>query len=288
MRVSISVTDHTWPGGPTAMRGHLGALAKAADAAGVDTLWLPDHLIQADPRMSDDAEMLETYTTLGFIAALTERVRLGALVTPVSYRSPAVVVKAVTTLDVLSGGRGWLGVGAGYSEGEARGMGLDFPETAERFERLRETLEIALRMWSGDRTPFAGTHYRLDDPINSPQAIQRPHPPVLVGGTGEKKTLRLVAEYADACNVFDIPDDGATIRRKLAALARHCEDVGRPFGDIDKTVSTMLRDGETADAFARRCGVLASHGAEHVVLLHPWTVESLDALGTLIAAVADI
>jgi len=140
MRVSISVTDHTWPGGPEAMRGHLGALAKAADDAGVDTLWLPDHLIQADPRLSDDAEMLETYTTLGFIAALTERVRLGAAVTPVSYRSPAVVVKAVTTLDVLSGGRAWLGVGAGYSEGEARGMGLDFPETAERFERLREML----------------------------------------------------------------------------------------------------------------------------------------------------
>ena len=143
-------------------------------------------------------------------------------------------------------------------------------------------------MWSGDRTPYEGTHYRLENPINNPPAIRRPHPPVLVGGTGEKKTLRLVAEYADACNVFDIPDEGATIRRKLAALARHCEDVGRPFADIDKTVGTMLRDGETADAFAQRCGVLASYGLEHVVLLAPWTVESLEALGTLIAAVADI
>lgn len=288
MRVSISVSDYTWPGGPPAMGRHLGALVRAADAAGVHTLWLPDHLIQADPRKSPDAEMLETYTTLGFIAAQTERVRLGSMVTPVSYRSPAVVVKAVTTLDVLSGGRAWFGVGAGYSEGEARGMGLDFPPTAERFERLTETLRIAFAMWSGDTSPFEGRHYRLENPISSPRPLQRPHPPVLIGGTGEKKTLRLVAEYANACNLSDMPDKGATIRRKLEVLERHCADVGRPFADIDKTASTNFFDGETADAFAERCAVLAGYGVEHVVLFHSWTVESLEALGKLIPAVADI
>jgi F420-dependent oxidoreductase-like protein len=288
MRVSITVSDHTWPGGPAAMRGHLTTLARTADVAGVDTLWLPDHVIQADPRKSVDEAMLETYTTLGFIAAQTERMRLGALVTPVTYRAPAVVVKAVTTLDVLSGGRAWLGIGAGYSEGEARGMGLDFPATAERFDRLTETLKIAFRMWAGDTAPFEGTYYRLENPINSPAALSRPHPPVLIGGTGEKKTLRLVAEYADACNVFDLPDGGATIRRKLEVLARHCEDVGRPFADIDKTASTMFRADETVDAFVQRCGVFAGYGVEHVVLLASWTPASLESLATLIPAVAHI
>ncbi|MGH3758596.1 TIGR03560 family F420-dependent LLM class oxidoreductase [Actinophytocola sp.] len=288
MRVSISLSDYTWPGGPAAMRDHLGALVRAADAAGVHTLWLPDHVIQADPRKSPDAEMLETYTTLGFIAARTERMRLGAMVTPVSYRSPAVVVKAVTTLDVLSGGRAWFGIGAGYSEGEAKGMGLDFPPTAERFERLTEALEIAFQMWSGDTSPYEGTHYRLENPISSPPPLGRPHPPVLVGGTGEKKTLRLVAEYADACNLSDLPDQGATIRRKLDVLERHCADVGRPFGDIDKTASTLFLEDETPDAFARRCGVLAGYGVEHLVLFHSWTVESLEALGKLIPAAAEV
>jgi F420-dependent oxidoreductase-like protein len=288
MRVSVTITNHTWPGGPPAMREHLGALAAAADAAGADTLWLPDHLIQADPRQSDDEPMLETYTTLGFIAARTERIRLGALVSPVSYRAPAVVVKAVTTLDVLSGGRAWLGIGAGYSEGEARGMGLDFPPTAERFDRLTETLAIAFRMWAGDTTPFEGTYYRLENPLGNPAPVRKPHPPVLIGGTGEKKTLRLVAEHADACNVFDVPDEGATIRRKLDVLARHCEDVGRPFEAIDKTVSTMFAEGEPAEKFADRCGTLASYGVEHVVLLHSWTAQSLASLESLIPAVAGI
>jgi len=288
MRVSISVSDFTWPGGPAAMGEHLGALAKAADSAGVHTLWLPDHMIQADPRKSPEAEMLETYTTLGFIAARTERIRLGAMVTPVSYRSPAVVVKAVTTLDVLSGGRAWFGVGAGYSAGEATDMGLDFPPTAERFERLSEALAIAFQMWSGDTKPFEGKHYQLAKPISSPAPLQRPHPPVLIGGTGERKTLRLVAQHASACNLSDMPDQGATIRRKLEVLAAHCEDVGRPFAEIDKTASTVFIDGETPDAFAERCGVLAGYGVEHAVLFGSWTVESLETLGELIPAVTEI
>ena len=288
MRVSISVSNYTWPGGAPAMREHLSALVTAADEAGVNTIWLPDHVIQADPRLSPEAEMLETYTTLGFIAARTERVRLGSMVTPVSYRSPAVLVKAVTTLDVLTGGRAWFGVGAGYSEGEARDMGLEFPATAERFERLSETLKIAFQMWSGDTSAYEGTHYQLAKPINSPASLSQPRPKVLIGGTGEKKTLRLVAQYADACNLSDMPDQGATIRRKLEVLERHCTDVGRPFADIEKTASTMFFDGETADAFAERCRVLRGYGVEHLVLFHSWTVESLEALGKLIPVFAEI
>jgi F420-dependent oxidoreductase-like protein len=284
MRVSISLSDF-----PTEdIRGRLGDLATAADEARVDTIWLPDHLIQANPWSRPEAEILETYTTLGYIAAVTSRVRLGAMVTPVSYRFPASVVKAVTTLDVLSGGRAWFGIGAGYSEDEAGQMGLPFPPVATRFEQLDEALRIALRMWEGDESSFDGTHYQLTHPINSPQSLQRPHPPILIGGVGEKKTLRLVAQYADACNLSDKPDQGATIRRKLDVLAAHCESVGRPFDAIQKTVSTRFIDGESPAEFATRAKTLRDYGCDHLVLFHVWTVETLEALGKLIPAAADI
>lgn len=276
MRVSISISNYSWG---DAIRGTLGDLAAAADAAGVHTIWLPDHLIQADPRLTPDAEMLETYTTLGYLAARTERVRLGAMVTPVSYRWPAAVVKAVSTLDVLSGGRAWFGVGAGYSDTEATMMGLPFPPVKDRFEQLEETLLIARRMWAGDESPFTGTHYSLTRPINSPRST----PPVLIGGTGEKKTLRLVARYADACNLSDMPDEGATIRRKLAVLAEHCEAEDRDFAAIEKTVSTRFIPGESADEFAERAAVLRGYGTDHPVLFHNWTVADLEALGKLIS-----
>jgi F420-dependent oxidoreductase-like protein len=284
MRVSISISDYSWDD----VRGRLGDLAKAADEAGVDTIWLPDHAIQADPRMSPDAEMLETYTTLGYIAALTSNVRLGAMVTPVSYRFPAALVKAVTTLDVLSGGRAWFGIGAGYSENEARWMGLPFPAVSTRFEQLDEALRIALQMWSGDESAFEGKHFSLERPINSPRSVQQPHPPILIGGTGEKKTLRLVAQYADSCNLSDMPDEGATIRRKLAVLAQHCEAVGRPFDAIEKTVSTRFIDGESAADFAGRAEVLRGYGCDHLVLFFSWSVEALEALGKLIPAITDV
>jgi F420-dependent oxidoreductase-like protein len=288
MRVSVSVSDYSWPGGPAEIAKRLGHIAQAADGALVHTIWLPDHLIQANPHSSPDAEILETYTTLGFLAAQTDRVRLGAMVTPVSYRWPAALVKAVTTLDVLSGGRAWFGIGAGYGEGEARDMGLPFPPVAERFERMSEALRIAFQMWSGSTDAFEGEHYRLANPINSPAALQSPHPPVLIGGVGEKKTLRLVAQYADACNLSDKPDQGKTIRHKLDVLARHCEDVGRDLAEIDKTVSTRFIEGETPAEFAERCAVLAGYGAEHVILFHPWTESTMDALADLIPAVTEI
>jgi F420-dependent oxidoreductase-like protein len=288
MRVSIAVTNYSWPGGPDGLGPELARLVRGADQAGVDTVWVVDHLLQADPTAPpDDTEMLEAYTTLGFLAAQTERVRLGTMVSGVTFRPPALLVKAVTTLDVLSGGRAWLGLGAGYHGEEAEAMGLPLPPVAERFQRLEETLRIAAQMWAGDDAPFEGRHYRLGRPAGSPPPVQRPGPPVLIGGTGERKTLRLVAQYADACNLFDIPDAGRTVTHKLAVLAQHCADLGRPYDQIEKTLSTRLEDGETSDAFARRCEAAAALGIEHMVVLtsSPWTAE---ALSTLAAAITTL
>jgi F420-dependent oxidoreductase-like protein len=287
MRVSLTLTDYSWPDDPGGLRGQLGRVVRAADEAGVDTVWVTDHLLQADPNSVPDSEMLEAYTTLGYLAALTGRVRLGAMVTGVTFRPPAVLIKAVTTVDVLSGGRAWLGIGAGYHEEEARALGLHLPPVAERFERLEETLRLALKMWSGDETPFEGAHYRLERPVGQPLPVRRPHPPILIGGTGERKTLRLVAAYGDACNVFDIPDGGTTVRRKLEVLARHCEEVGRPDADIEKTISTRLGADETPEAFVERCAALAELGIGHAVVLAagPWTEEGVARIA---AAVPDL
>jgi F420-dependent oxidoreductase-like protein len=283
VRLSISITNYSWPDGPVGMAGALGGIVRTADEVGLDTVWVADHLIQADPASDPDAEMIEAYTTLGFLAALTERVRLGTMVSAATFRPPSLLVKAVTTLDVLSGGRAWLGIGAGYQEDEARAMGLSLPPLAERFEQLDETLQIAAQMWWDDRSPFVGRHYRLGRPVNNPPSLTKPHPPILIGGMGERKTLRLVAQYADACNLFDIPDEGRTIRHKLDVLAQHCDAVGRPYGEIEKTVSTRLEADESAQELARRCSALGALGIEHAVVLAaaPW---SDDAVRSVAAA----
>jgi F420-dependent oxidoreductase-like protein len=283
MRLSLSVTNYSWPGGHPGLGSELARIARAADAGGLDTLWVTDHLIQADPTSIPDSEMLEAYTTLGFLAAETRRVRLGTMVTGVTFRPPSLLIKAVTTLDVISGGRAWLGLGAGYQEDEARAMDLPLPPVGERFERLRETLDLATQMWQGNSSPFEGRHYRLERPVNNPPPVTKPHPPLLIGGMGERKTLRLVAEYADACNLFDIPDEGKTIRHKLGVLARHCDAVGRPYDEIEKTVSTRLEPDESPEQFAERCAGLAALGLEHAVVITagPWTE---DAVGRLAAA----
>jgi F420-dependent oxidoreductase-like protein len=280
MRLSLNITNYSWPGGTAALGPELARVVGAADAGGIDTVWVSDHLIQADPTAVPDSEMLEAYTALGFLAAQTERVRLGTMVSAVTFRAPSLLIKAVTTLDVLSGGRAWLGLGAGYQEDEARAMGLSLPPLAERFEVLEETLELAVRMWEDDRSPFEGRHLRLERPVGNPRPVVRPHPPILVGGAGERKTLRLVARYADACNLFDIPDGGRTVRHKLDVLARHCEEVGRPFEAIEKTVSTRLNPDETGAAFAERCAALADLGLDHAVVITPgpWTEERVAVL----------
>jgi F420-dependent oxidoreductase-like protein len=280
MRFSLSLTDYSWQRSPTGLGSELARVVRGADEAGLDTVWVADHLIQADPTSTPDSEMLEAYTTLGFLAAHTQRVRLGTMVTGVTFRPASLLIKAVTTLDVLSGGRAWLGVGAGYQEDEARAMDLPLPPIAERFERLDETLQLALQMWSGDSSPFEGRHYHLERPVNNPPALRTPHPPILIGGMGERKTLRLVAKYADACNLFDIPDEGKTISRKLEVLARHCDAVARPYNQIEKTVSTRLNPDEPPEAFAERCAALAALGIEHAVVITagPWTEDTVARL----------
>jgi alkanesulfonate monooxygenase SsuD/methylene tetrahydromethanopterin reductase-like flavin-dependent oxidoreductase (luciferase family) len=279
MRVSISVTNYSWTGEPAK---HLDAIARTADETGIDTLWVADHLLQVDPT-ADPAhtEHLEALTTLGFLAARTERVRLGTMVACATFRPPAVLIKAISTLAVLTGGRAWFGVGAGHQADEARAMDLPFPATAQRFEYLEDTLLLARQMWAGDDSPFEGKQVRLAHPVNSPNPSTRPR--ILVGGTGERRTLPLVARYADACNVFDIPDGGATVRQKLAVLADLCEAVGRPYGEIEKTIGTRLLAGESGAAFAERCAKFADLGIDHVIAITqgPWTPEAVRAASAL-------
>jgi F420-dependent oxidoreductase-like protein len=239
MELGVHVSNFTWPGGPERIAADLTRVAAAAEDNGFAKLSVMDHVWQIGHIGPPEHEMLEAYTTLGYLAARTERINLLAWVTAVVYREPGLLAKAVTTLDVLSEGRAWLGIGAAWNEPEALGLGLSFPPTAERFERLEEALEICLQMWSDSDGPYHGSHYRLDRTLNSPAALTRPHPPLLIGGSGEKKTLRLVAKYAQACNLFVGPE----LAHKLDVLRGHCVDVGRDYDEIEKTVMGPLDPG---------------------------------------------
>jgi alkanesulfonate monooxygenase len=222
-----------------------------------------DHVWQIAHHGPPEHDMLEAYTTLGFLAAKTTRVQLLAWVTAVVYREPGLLVKCISTLDVLSEGRAWLGIGAAWNEEESRGLGLPFPPTAERFERLEETLEIFLQMCSADDGPYDGKHYHLARTLNSPQPLQRPHPPILIGGSGERKTLRLVAKYAQACNLFASPD----LEHKLDVLRRHCAEVGRDYEEIEKTVMMPLDvgpGGANVDELLSHLEAMAKVGIQHV------------------------
>jgi alkanesulfonate monooxygenase len=244
------------------MRADLGRVAEAAESHGFAKLSVMDHVWQIAAIGPPEHDMLEAYTALGFLAARTERIELLAWVTAVVYREPGLLAKAVTTLDVLSGGRTWLGIGAAWNEPEARGAGLPFPPTAERFERLEEALQICLQMWSDDDGPYKGKHYQLEQTLNSPQSLARPHPPILIGGGGERKTLRLVAQYAQACNLFAGPD----LEHKLEVLRRHCDAVGRDYDEIEKTVMGPLDPGprgEGVDDLVQSMRRLAGVGIAH-------------------------
>jgi F420-dependent oxidoreductase-like protein len=240
MKVGLHIADFTWEGGPPALRSRLGEVARRAEDAGVDRVSVMDHVWQIGHLGPPEHEMLEAYTALGFLAGVTDRVKLLTVVTAVVYREPGLLAKAVTTLDVLSGGRAILGLGAAWNEEEARGLGLFFPPRAERFERLEEALRICQQMWSGYDGPFEGKHYHLARTLNSPQALSRPHPPILIGGGGERKTLLLVARYGDACNLFDTPE----LAHKLDVLRQHCADEGRDYDTIEKTVQVRYDLGE--------------------------------------------
>ncbi len=234
MKIGLQIPNFTWPGGPQAIRSKLAEIARTADEAGFSSLWVMDHFFQIGQRDRSNPsklgpaedEMLEAYSTLSYLAGFTQKVTLGTMVTGVIYRYPGILIKTVTTLDVLSGGRAYLGIGAAWNEREARGLGVPFPSPKERLERLEETLQIALQMWSDDNRPYDGKYYHLAETLCSPQPLSKPHPPILIGGMGEKKTLRLVAQYADACNIF-LSMGLDTVRNKLDVLKKHCETVGR-------------------------------------------------------------
>ena len=202
--------------------------------------------------------MLEGYTTLAHAAAVTERIELGTLVTGVTYRHPGILLKTVTTLDVLSGGRAWLGIGAAWNEEEHRGLGVPYPSTRERFALLEDTLRLAHRMFADDDRPFEGDAVSLERPLNHPQPVRRP--PIMVGGGGEKRTLRLVAQYADACNLFDTGLGPEGLPHKLDVLRRHCDEVGRPYDEIEKTCLTRLTLDTGAGLPPRRHAAVGRRG----------------------------
>jgi len=290
MQVGLQIPDFTWPGGPSRLGADLAAVARTADDAGFEFISVMDHFFQIPVVGPADREMLEAYTTLAFLAGHTSRAKLVALVTGAIYRHPGVLAKIVTTLDVLSGGRAWLGIGAAWNEEESRGLGIPFPPVAERFERLEETLQICLQMWSGDESPYRGVHYELDRTLNSPQALAKPHPPIMIGGGGERKTLRFVARYAQACNLFPGPD----LARKLDVLRAHCDAENRVYDEIRKTcyfIFDVGRAGEKANEIIDSLGRLAEMGFDAAIgaVANVWELTPLEIIGgQVLPEVADL
>jgi F420-dependent oxidoreductase-like protein len=266
MKLGLQISSFTWPGGPEAIGPTLGRIASQADDVGFDSIWVMDHFFQIRSVGRPEEPMLEGWTALGFLAALTKRARLGLMVGGVHYRLPGLWVKAATTLDVLSGGRAWLGIGAAWNQEESRALGFPFPPLGERFEMLEETLQIAHGMWTGERgseEAFEGRHFQAGRLLNSPQSVSRPRPPIMIGGGGERKTLRLVAQYADATNVFGGP---AAIHHKYEVLREHCATIGRDPDEIERsTLQTVNLAAESPAQIVDRFGELADAGAQHVI-----------------------
>ncbi len=292
MRLGLQVPNFTFPSGQSHLGDDFGLIAQRAERAGLDSLWVMDHFFQIPNVGPAEHEMLEGWSALAFAAGRTNHIKLGTLVTGITYRHPGILVKTATTLDVLSHGRAYFGIGAAWNEQEHKGLGVPFPPLKERFERLEETLQIALQMWSGDQKPYTGKHYQLERPLNSPQSVQRPHPPIMIGGGGEEKTLRLVAQYADACNLFArLGDD--VLKHKLEVLQGHCERLGRPYEQIEKTTLDTLRlsrDGSsgtlTPAAAIERFAKLAEMGIDHALFNSP-TVHEMEFF-ELLAEIAPV
>ena len=267
VKFGLQINQFTWPGGPAAMGPTLARVGSTADSAGFDSVWVMDHFFQIRGLGPPEAPMLEGQTALGFLAAHTQRARLGLMVGGVHYRAPGLWIKATTTLDVISGGRAWFGIGAAWNEHESKALGFPFPPLRERFEWLEDTLKMAQGMWSGGSGSgerFDGTHVTATHLINSPQSISRPRIPILVGGGGERKTLRLVAQYADACNLFGRSPE--FIGAKFAILREHCERLGRPYEEIERTVlASVDPEEESADGVVERFGGLIEAGAQHLI-----------------------
>ena len=266
MKLGLQINAFTWPGGAAAIGPTLGRIVETADEVGFDSIWVMDHFFQIRGGGPPEAPMLEGMTALGFMAAHSKRARLGLMVGGIHYRNPGLWIKATTTLDVLSEGRAWFGIGAAWNEEESRGLGFPFPPLGERFEMLEETLQMANEMWSngrGSEGRHEGKHYTATRLLNSPQAISRPRVPIMIGGGGEQKTLRLVAQYADATNVFGGPE---RIRHKYSVLREHCERLGRPYNEIERSTLQGIdlernSPAEVVDWF----GELGEGGAQHII-----------------------
>ena len=297
MKLGLQIPSFTWPGGPEAIGPTLARIVRDADDAGFDSIWVMDHFFQIRSVGATEEPMLEGWTTLGFMAAHSSRARLGLMVGGVHYRQPGLWIKAATTLDVLSGGRAWLGIGAAWNEEESRALGFVFPPLGVRFEQLEDTLRMAHGMWSGERGTEAvleGHHMRATRLLSSPQSLSRPRVPIMVGGGGERKTLRLVAQYADACNVFGSPEG---IARKYRILDEHCAAVGRDPAEIERSTLqgvNLAGDGgrraESAAQVVDRFGELADAGAEHIIFSTPQVHDParIAALADVIPALHDL
>ncbi len=288
MQLDIHVPRFTWPGGPEAIGPTFASLARTAETIGVRTLSVMDHWFQMDMLWPAEEPMLEGYTALSFAAAKTERLRFRLLVGGVTYRHPGLLAKTVTTLDVLSGGRAELGLGAAWYEREHRGLGVPFPPLRERYERLEETLQICFQMWSDDDGAYKGTHYQLSETLCSPPPVSSPRPRVLIGGGGERKTLRIVAKYADACNFIG---DAATVSHKVAVLRRHCDEVGRDPAEIEVTALIGVPDDAQSDAILREAEALSAAGAHTIVVRSTGSQPSQwleDTWGPVVSALASI
>ena len=273
MKIGLQISSFTWPGGDAQLGETLAGIVRTADDAGFDSIWVMDHFLQIGSVGKPDDPMLEGMTALGFMAAHSKRARLGLMVGGIHYRQAGMWLKAATTLDVLSGGRAWFGIGAAWNEQESAALGFPMPPLGSRFEMLEETLQIVREGWQGEHgseAAFDGRHYQASRLLNSPQALSKPHPPILIGGGGERRTLKLVAKYADACGVFGT--DPEQLRHKYDVLRRHCEDVGRDYDSIEKTFLTgvsITPDGAhsslTPDGLVERLGRTTEVGAQHAI-----------------------
>ena len=298
MKISIQIPNFTFSGGPEVLGSKLAEIASTADDAGFASIWVMDHFFQIGGRGGSflgpaEDNMLEGYSTLSYLAGKTKKVKLGTMVTGVVYRPPGILIKTVTTLDVLSGGRASLGIGAAWFDREAHGLGVPFPPVKERFEQLEETLQIANQMWSDNNGPYDGKHFHLAETLCNPQPLTKPRPPILIGGVGEKKTLRLVAKYANACNMFGGMGT-EVLRSKLAILKQHCEAAGRNYAEIEKTVlntAHLAPDKMSAADVSAQCRELSTIGFQHVIFNMPniQDIKPLDIFGReIIPAVAEL
>ena len=294
MHIGLQIPSFKYPGGTAAIRPKLKEIVTTAEDAGFHSLWVMDHYYQIKGLFGEayNDPMVESYTTLGYFAALTEKAKLGVLVTGVIYRHPSVLMKMVNTLDILSGGRAYLGIGAAWYEEEAKGFGIEYPSTSERFEHLEDNLKLAKALWNGDEVSFKGQHFSAPAVTNNPRPLSQPHPPIMIGGMGPKKTLRMVAQYADACNFFE----GAgkeKMQSALDTLKAHCERLGRDYDTVEKTSlgTVHLSGDDTVESVLKRIKELSAMGFTHTIFNMP-DVYKLTPLETfakeIIPAIAEL